>query len=107
MLLRPDVPPILSTPLPPLSDPLLPAGSAGDVRSVEPSVAAFDASSSEPPIDAATSLFFFLRKNIKNKYFANSQKELTLMHSTYLLKFPGAPATFKARRLCKARFPAP
>lgn len=51
VLLRPLAPPMLSTPLPPLSE--LPAGSAG-VLSVDPSVAAFDSSSE--PTDAVGSL---------------------------------------------------
>lgn len=36
------LPVILSTPLPPLSDPALPPCSAGEVRKVEPSVAAVE-----------------------------------------------------------------
>lgn len=51
---------MLSTPLPPLSEPAPSTCSAGDVRSVEPSVAAFDASSSDPT-DAVASLKFYLQ----------------------------------------------
>lgn len=46
-LLRPETPPMLSAPEPPLSEPAEPGGSAGDVRRVLPSVAAVLPSSSD------------------------------------------------------------
>lgn len=50
-----NLPVILSTPLPPLSDPALPPCSAGEVRKVEPSVAAV-----EPKIYYVTRLMIII-----------------------------------------------
>lgn len=100
MLLRPEAPPILSTPLPPLSLPL-PVGSAGVRAIVDPSVAAFDSSSE--PTDTACSL------EMENRivYFKHKQSN-ERQTKTHLLKLAAPTAdAFNALKLCRARLPAP
>lgn len=70
---------MLSTPEPPLSEPPLLAGSAGDVRKVDPSVAAFDASSSDPT-DAAASLQMKRDFNMKRPFHRKPVRNLELTY---------------------------